>query len=46
MMLAVLEHPGLSSTYHKVTEYQIWFPFMKGLVGYNIFLPATLTSIG
>ena len=35
----VLEHTGLiHSTYHEVTEYQIWFPFVKGLVGYNIFL--------
>ena len=35
----VLEQAGLiHSTYHEVTEYQIWFPFVKGLVGYNIFL--------
>ena len=27
----------LGSIYHAVTEYQIWFPFVKGLVG-NIFL--------
>jgi len=40
MLFAVPEHPGLyiSSTYHEVTEYQIWFLFVKGLVGYNIFL--------
>ena len=34
-------YPGLiyiSSTYHEVTEYQTWFPFVKGLVGYNILL--------
>ena len=38
-MFDVLEHTGLiHSTYHEVTEYQIWFPFVKGLVGYNIFL--------
>ena len=28
----------MCSTYHGVTDYQIWFPFMKGLVGYNILL--------
>jgi len=28
----------ISSTYHEVTEYQIWFPFVKGLVGYNIII--------
>jgi len=40
MLFAVLEHPGLvhKYTYHEVTEYQIWFPFVKGLVGYNILL--------
>ena len=27
----------LNSTYHEVFEHQIWFPFMKGLVHYNIF---------
>ena len=24
----------MCSTYHGVTDYQIWFPFMKGLVGW------------
>jgi len=28
----------ISSTYHEVTEYQISFPFVKGLVVHNIFL--------
>jgi len=38
MLFAVLEHPAwyISSTYHEVTEYQIMFPFVEGLVGYNI----------
>ena len=27
----------ISSTYHEVFDYHIWFPFMAGLAGYNIF---------
>ena len=27
----------VNSTYHEVLEHQIWFPFVKGLVHYNIF---------
>jgi len=27
----------INSTYHEVFEHQIWFPFRKGLVHYNIF---------
>ena len=33
----------ISSTYHEVTEYQIWLPFVKGLVGYNIVIDSKIT---